>query len=139
VGGVQIAVIQASGSSGSNSTGVVFLAGTINSLTVGGVEFAMDDPVALPADPNANFNGDEFNDGRDFLMWQRGLGMTSGPLHFLGDTEPDGDVDSVDFAAWKFKYGWIPGGPSWAGAVPEPGAAWLAGIGALMTLRRRRH
>ena len=137
VGGVQIAV-SSTGTSGSNSQGVVFLAGTITSLTVGGVEFAMDDPVALLADLNANFNSDGVNDGRDFLIWQRGFGMASGAFLSLGDAEPDGVVDSVDLALWKFRYGWIPGGPGWAGVVPEPGAAWLACAATAMIVRRRR-
>jgi MYXO-CTERM domain-containing protein len=138
VGGVQIAV-NSSGASGSNSKGVVFMAGTINSLTVGGVEFAMDDAVALPADPNANFNGDARVDGFDFLAWQRNAGRTSGAQLSQGDTDVDGDADSVDFEAWKFKFGWSPGGPSWPGVgIPEPGGLGLAGMGALMMLRRRR-
>ncbi len=50
-------------------------------------------------------------DGRDFLTWQRGNGITTGALPSQGDAEGnpagggDGDVDQGDLTIWKNNFG----------------------------------
>jgi CSLREA domain-containing protein len=57
-----------------------------------------------------DFDLDGDIDGRDFLNWQRGFGM-SGPVvgRQHGDATDDGDVDGNDLAVWQATYG--PGWP----------------------------
>lgn len=75
-------------------------------------------PAGLPGD----FNGDQFVDGNDFLIWQRG-----------GSPNP---TSAGDLADWKANFGM---GASLVGAVPEPGTVLLAWLGApLMGLGARR-
>jgi hypothetical protein len=67
---------------------------------------------------DADFDNDSDVDGRDFLIWQRGLG--NGTNNLTGDANGDGIVDAADLAVWKSAFG----GQSLA-AVPEPGALAL--------------
>lgn len=52
-----------------------------------------------------DFNNDGSVDGRDFMAWQRGFGITSGATHAQGDANNDGKVDGADLQMWKDKYG----------------------------------
>ena len=54
---------------------------------------------------SADFDGDHDVDGKDFLAWQRGVGMTSDALRANGDSDNDGDVDAEDLAEWATNYG----------------------------------
>lgn len=53
-----------------------------------------------------DFDGNGTVNGRDFLVWQRGFGITSGATRAQGDSDNDGDVDAQDLAAWRATYGW---------------------------------
>lgn len=85
---------------------------------------------------NGDFDGDGDVDGKDFLTWQRGLGLTGQPDATTGDADDDGDVDPADLASWKLHFG---PGPTPVSAVPEPASLGLllAGSMALATVRRR--
>ena len=56
--------------------------------------------------PDADFDGNGFVTGRDFLMWQRGFG-TPYPLATKsdGDADADLDVDIDDLDVWKVQFG----------------------------------
>ncbi|MCH8840516.1 MAG: hypothetical protein IH831_07530, partial [Planctomycetes bacterium] len=45
---------------------------------------------------SADFDEDGDVDGKDFLTWQRGLGILLGAAHGDGDADGDGDVDLAD-------------------------------------------
>lgn len=64
-------------------------------------------PIAAPVsgDADADFDGDGNVDGRDFLAWQRGLGITSGALPEQGDANGDGAVNADDLEFWSTQYG----------------------------------
>ena len=55
---------------------------------------------------SADFDGDGFITGFDFLAWQRGFG-TPAPNAFKsdGDADNDFDVDSSDLDVWESQYG----------------------------------
>jgi fibronectin-binding autotransporter adhesin len=50
-----------------------------------------------------DFNGDRYVDGRDFLIWQRGLG--SGTTRGAGDANGDFTVDAADLAILRAQFG----------------------------------
>lgn len=79
---------------------------------------------------NADFNSDGRVDGADFLVWQRGLGLTSQTNKQNGDANGDGSVTAADFTVWKSQFGTTPGVAA-AGAVPEPATVGLAVISGL--------
>jgi hypothetical protein len=85
---------------------------------------------------DADFDGDGDVDGRDFLIWQRGVGV--GTTLAQGDANGSGSVNGADLAIWKTQFGQAAVGA--AGAIPEPGSAVLLIIGAasVAALRRRR-
>jgi hypothetical protein len=60
---------------------------------------------------SADFDGNAFVDGNDFLMWQRGLGRTTGAAKYDGDGDGDGDVDAADFGYWAGAFGQAPASP----------------------------
>ncbi|BBO33678.1 endonuclease [Lacipirellula parvula] len=97
------------------------------SLTLSGVV------SAAPVD-NADFNGDGFVDGADFLSWQRGFGGSASLA--TGDANGDGLVDAADLVIWQTQFG---AGGSPLASVPEPTACCLAlAAGLAVTAVRRR-
>ncbi|TWU21342.1 hypothetical protein [Bythopirellula polymerisocia] len=86
------------------------------------------DESLLPDD--ADFNGDGFVDGADFLAWQRGFGQ--GTTFSNGDADHDGDVDSFDLAIWQSQYGGTTVLAATSAAVPEPNALTLVLIISLL-------
>lgn len=84
------------------------------------------------ADPD--FNGDNKIDGTDFLIWQRGLGLTGQPDNTTGDATGDGLVNFADLAAWEVSYGQQ---SATLAAVPEPESALIAVV-TLVTLAMGR-
>ncbi len=74
-------------------------------------------------EPNADFDGDGFVAGSDFLVWQRNLGKLVGALQTEGDADGDGDVDGEDLVLYQARA--MPAPPMVAFAlapVPEPAA-----------------
>jgi hypothetical protein len=78
---------------------------------------------------SADFDGDADVDGADFLVWQRGVGITGTGSPANGDANADGNVDAGDLTIWKSKFA-APSTAVVGAAVPEPGAA-LLGVFAL--------
>jgi hypothetical protein len=91
--------------------------------------------VTTPVE-NADFDGDDDVDGRDFLTWQRGFG-TPDAILADGDADGDNDVDGDDLIIWQAQYG-EPVGPLAAStSVPEPASVTLFGaLLAMLGLRR---
>jgi hypothetical protein len=87
---------------------------------------------------NANFDGDDDVDGRDFLTWQRGFGINDGTALLAdGDANGDGNVDGDDLVVWQVQYGEPIAPLAAATAVPEPASATLFGaLLAMLGLRR---
>ena len=77
--------------------------------------FKLEELVATLDD--ADFNGDGFVDGIDFLTWQRNVG--TGTMQSQGDANGDMMVDGADLAIWESQYGTSPLSAA-ASAVPEP-------------------
>jgi hypothetical protein len=74
---------------------------------------------------DADFDNNGVVDGRDFLLWQRGAGTTSGAVNGNGDANGDGAVNAADLTIWKNLFGTAAASTS-AAAVPEPLAIGLA-------------
>ncbi len=55
--------------------------------------------------PSADFDNDGDVDGRDFLAWQRGFGITVGATKNKGDADNNGAVNSIDLGIWQNTYG----------------------------------
>lgn len=72
---------------------------------------------------NADFDGDGFIDGTDFLIWQRGYG-SPGSLA-SGDANSDGIVNTSDLEIWQLQYGETGGDITASQAIPEPATAAL--------------
>lgn len=89
--------------------------------------------------PSADFNNDDLVDGADFLIWQRGFGLSGQTSNANGDADRNGSVNGADLTIWRGAFG-TPGAQAAVGAVPEPTTALLAlaGIaGAALAGRRR--
>jgi hypothetical protein len=96
------------------------------------------DIVASAPVVDADFNGDGFVDGTDFLAWQQNLGITEMALQEQGDADGNGAVNQLDLVAWQQNFGAVPPGP--IVAIPEPAAAALVAMASLsaVAFRRRR-
>jgi hypothetical protein len=81
--------------------------------------------IRLAAAADSDFNSDGIVNGADFLIWQRGLGMTGQTSKGNGDANGDGTVNGADLALWKARFGGAPEAAA-AGAVPEPATLVLA-------------
>jgi hypothetical protein len=87
---------------------------------------------------DADFDGDGDVDGRDFLTWQRGFGLTEQEDNSLGDANGDGDINGLDLAIWQTQYG-QPSELATQTAVPEPTSFVLIMLGGYaVALRRTR-
>lgn len=97
------------------------------------------DVVVTPTN-NSDFDNDGDVDGADFLVWQRGLGLTGQPDKSTGDANGDGNVTVADLAIWQAHFG-LPPSVGAAGAVPEPTSVAIAAMalaGVAGAARRRR-
>jgi hypothetical protein len=99
---------------------------------------AQDTPFVDLNPSNGDFDGNGTVDGADFLIWQRGYGLTNQSDATTGDADDDGDVDDADLVLWRSHFGGPPAAIV-AAAVPEPATLWLAAFGATVGagLRRR--
>ena len=64
----------------------------------------VDSKQSISLVPLADFDENARVDGRDFLIWQRGLGTTGATLAD-GDADNDTNVDQSDLVAWQRSYG----------------------------------
>jgi|GEM_PF-1666051 len=88
---------------------------------------------------NADFDNDGDVDGRDFLKWQRGAGLTGQTNNSNGDANGDGTVNSLDLSVWQSQYGSAPLVAA-SIAVPEPNTAAMlivSVVGLALASRRR--
>ncbi len=60
-------------------------------------------PAVIEHGPDFDEDGDV--DGRDFLAWQRGFGITNGAAPSQGDANSDGKVNGLDLQQWRTDYG----------------------------------
>ncbi len=80
-------------------------------------------PIVTP-DPDADFDNDGDIDGRDFLIWQRGFGLTGQDDNTLGDADFSGTIDGADLLVWQDQFGTTPLLTA-VTAVPEPAGILL--------------
>jgi hypothetical protein len=96
-------------------------------------------PIAAQPFGDADFDGDGDIDGRDFLAWQRGFGLTIGALPEQGDANGDGAVNAADLGFWSSQYGSEPLSalhlpPSALNSsIPEPSTGLLIPFVVLLT------
>ena len=95
------------------------------------------DPVVAPVD-DADFNSDGVVDGNDFLVWQRGFGLSAQEEKSTGDADGDGNVNDADLVIWKEQFGSTTTPPATA-AVPEPATFVLMATGLVCLAVRRRN
>ncbi len=105
---------------------------------LGGETEATFGAVVYEATGNANFDGDGDVDGADFLLWQRGVGITNGATLAQGDANGDGAVNGADLVIWRSQYGQGGATVAAASAVPEPASGSLAAAWVLGALTWRR-
>jgi enediyne biosynthesis protein E4 len=80
-----------------------------------------------------DFDGDGEVDGADYAEWRGDFGLDGG-----SDSDGDGDSDGADFLFWQRQLGNGERAVAVNTAVPEPGAGWLAALGATRMFARRR-
>lgn len=97
-------------------------------VVTGEVEFVTTD---------ADFDGDGFVSGLDFLIWQQNLGLTGQTDNSNGDANGDGTVGAADLVEWESQYGLSPITAA-VSAVPEPTSLCLLGLACLGVLCERR-
>jgi len=86
----------------------------------------------LPASAiSADFDDDGDIDGRDFLIWQRGLGLNGQLDNSMGDANSDGVVNNADLEVWQEQFGETALLQS-SLSVPEPSSLALASITATL-------
>jgi hypothetical protein len=86
---------------------------------------------------SADFDSDSDVDGKDFLAWQRGFGLTSGAGRLQGDATGDTAVNGADFTAWKGQFGTLSASAAMT-AVPEPASGVFALIVFVAAMSRPR-
>lgn len=88
----------------------------------------------VPFEPSADFNRDGDVDGRDFLAWQRNVGLATGVTFAKGDANHDGAINATDLAIWEAQY--INGSLTGLTTVPEPNSFVLVMLFSTVFLRR---
>lgn len=84
--------------------------------------------LLVPSDDSADFNGDDIVDGTDFLIFQRGLGLTLQTDNMNGDADGSGTVDGLDLQVFRDQFGTDPPSGVAGVAIPEPSSAALLAI-----------
>ncbi|HYO24198.1 MAG TPA: sulfatase-like hydrolase/transferase, partial [Lacipirellulaceae bacterium] len=82
--------------------------------------------ASLPVLQAADFNADGAVDGADFVIWQRGLGLT-GATRADGDADSNGLVNAADLTIWRQAMS-TPGSAGSVRGVPEPSGVALVGM-----------
>jgi hypothetical protein len=113
-------------------------AGNDHGLGVDNFEFSTG--TITPPTDDADFDNDEAVNGNDFLIWQRGLGLTGQTDNLNGDANDSGAIDDADLGVWSEQFTFDPPAVIAAGDVPEPTALAIGAFGSLAAvafLRRR--
>jgi len=85
--------------------------------------------VDFPAPPlTSDFDDDGYVDGHDFLIWQRGFGLTGQTDNSQGDADGNGTVNGNDLLLWQAEFGSGPSPSMAIAAVPEPSSVLLFAI-----------
>ena len=92
-GGVTIAGLQIGGTAGP----------VVTEISGGLLTFRNDDEAPMLTG-NADFDGNSFVDGHDFLIWQRGLGLTGQTNNNQGDADANTVVNGADLTIWKDQF-----------------------------------
>jgi alpha-amylase len=76
---------------------------------------------------NGDFDLDGDVDGRDFLTWQRNVGLVSGVRYDRGDADLNGVINGDDLTIWQAAYGnpGLTASTAVSVAVPEPHSVTL--------------
>lgn len=114
---------------------------TVNLPSLSGLQWLVDyssTEVNLNVIFGADFDGSGTVDGRDFLILQRGLGLTGQSDNSNGDADGNGIVDGNDLAIWQSQYGTSPGLAGNVATVPELSTGVTAIWGSLL-LAWKRH
>ncbi|TWU22708.1 glycosyl hydrolase [Bythopirellula polymerisocia] len=97
---------------------------TVNLPSLSGLQWGVDysaTEVKLSIIFGADFDDSGTVDGRDFLVWQRGFGLSGQLDNTSGDADGNGVVDGNDLKIWQAQYGTSPGTLlSATSTVPEP-------------------
>jgi hypothetical protein len=112
-----------------------------SAFNVGGAHDLVFRYSVVPQVPiRADFDNEGDADGNDFLIWQRGSGISSGATKAQGNADGDGDVDAADLAIWRTDFGGgAPAGNLVTGfiryassgpitSIPEPAGVCLAAL-----------
>ena len=93
--------------------------------------------VSLNVIFGADFDGSGLVDGLDFLVLQRGFGLTGQLDNSNGDADGNGVVDQFDLQIWEAQFGTNPALSTVAvSLVPEPSALAMLCLGCVTILRR---
>jgi hypothetical protein len=84
-----------------------------------------ENPYTAEAPLAADFDTDNDVDGMDFIIWQRGFGITSGAKLAQGDANGDGMVNGLDLNLWQENVGSRASMTVIPQTVPEPSSAQL--------------
>lgn len=75
-------------------------------IGTGRLVFQNNDPSPFSATADADFDNNGTVDGRDFMIWQRGFGVTSTEnINGRGDANGDFVVNAADLGIWRNQYG----------------------------------
>lgn len=86
--------------------------------------------ISLSVILGADFDGSGLVDARDFLILQRGLGLSGQVDNSNGDADGNGVVDQFDLEIWEAQYGTAPTTlAAVISTVPEPAGAALILLG----------
>ena len=89
--------------------------------------------VTLSVVLGADFDGSGIVDGKDFLVWQRGLGLGGQVDNSNGDADGNGIVDANDLTIWRAQYGSNPVAlTSLISNIPEPSTSVIVISGGLL-------
>lgn len=89
---------------------------------------------------SADFNANGLIEANDFLIWQRGFGLTKQTDNSHGDADGNGIVDDTDLAIWQLQHAQGASTAISISTVPEPTSAAIsvALLGASLVCRRLR-
>jgi T5SS/PEP-CTERM-associated repeat protein len=83
-----------------------------------------------------DYNDDNVVDAADFIVWRESVGQTGNDL--AADGNSDGVVDDADFNFWRARVGNGGSAVGSAATIPEPAAATLLLLAALVALGHKR-